>query len=409
MRTLIIGNGMAAGRLVQELVARGVDDITVVGDEPHHAYNRLLLSGVLGGIHDPRDLEMRTPGWYRRNGVAVLRGQRATGLDVQRREVRLADRTLLRYERLVLATGSHPHLPSLRGIASDRGRMRPGIFAFRTLADCEQIAAAAAPGKRAVVIGGGLLGLEAARGLSLLGCQVEIVHQAPHLMEKQLDAGGAEMLRRTLDDLGITTYLDTRATALRSGPDDRVEAVCLANRYELDCDLVVFACGIRPATRLAQEAGIAVRHGIVVDDSFATSAPQVWAIGECAEYRGSVSGWAQSAIDHATALAGVLTGAAVGNVEQCPQITRLRAAGVELAAMGDTAAVADANTEVLCLANPVARTYRKTVVRDGQLIGALLVGDVSAAGELTRAFERGRPLPADRHELLFSSPEGRVA
>jgi assimilatory nitrate reductase electron transfer subunit len=412
--TLVIGNGMAAGRLVQDLAARGIGDVTVVGDEPYHAYNRLLLSGVLARTQDPRDLEMRTPGWYGRNGVTVLRGIRAVALDHRRREVGLADGRTLGYDRLVLATGSRPNLPSLRGIVSARGGLLPGVFAFRTLTDCEDISAVAAPGVRAVVIGGGLLGLEAARGLSLLGCQVEVVHQAPRLMERQLDAGGAQVLRRTLHDLGITTYLDARAVAVRSGPDGRVAAVRLADHFELACDLVVFACGIRPATALAQAGGLQVGQGIVVDDELATSADGVWAIGECAEHRGVISGWAQSALDHAAFLAARLAGEPAIAPAPARQVTRLRAAGVDLAAMGETDALPDGQTEVLCFADPVRRTYRKTVVRDGRLVGALLVGDVSAAGELSRAFDRGTPVPPDRRDLLFSGAhppvvEGKVA
>lgn len=410
MSTVVVGNGMAAGRLVQDLVGRGVGDITVVGDEPYHAYNRLLLSGVLARTQDPRDLEMRTPGWYGRNGVTVVRGVRAVHLDTERRAVGLADGSSLSYDRLVLATGSRPNLPTLRGIVAGRGGLIGGVHAFRTLQDCEHIMAGARPGARAVVIGGGLLGVEAACGLEALGCDVEVVHQGPHLMEQQLDAGAAAVLHRTLDVRGVRTYLDARAVAVLSTPDDRVRAVRLADHFELPCELVVFACGIRPATALAADGNLDVATGIVVDDRLATSAPDVWAIGECAEHRGVVHGWAQAAVDQAQVLAAVLDGDPDVAYRGSQQVIRLRAAGVELAAMGDPTIHADAETEVLCLADPIRRTYRKVVVRGGRLVGALLVGDVTAAGLVTRAFDGLGPLPTDLRDLLFPVlPEGKVA
>ena len=410
MTTLVIGNGMAAGRLVQILAARAEDDIVVVGDEQHHAYNRLLLSGVLARTQDPRDLEMRTPGWYGRNNITVHRGVRAVTLDTDRRAVGLVDGRTLTYDRLVLATGSRPNLPTLRGLVAPRGGLIDGVFAFRSLQDCEDIMAAAHPGARAVVIGGGLLGVEAACGLEALGCSVEIVHQGPHLMERQLDAGGASVLHRTLDARGVRTYVDSRAIAVLSTPDARVRGVRLADHYELPCELVVFACGIRPATALAIDGGLAVGTGIVVDDRLAASAPHVWAIGECAEHRDVVHGWAQAALDQADVLAAVLAGDADAAYTGSRQVTRLRAAGIELAAMGDPTAPESTDTEVLCLADPVRRTYRKVVVRDGRVLGALLVGDVSAAGAVTRAFDGLLPLPPDRRDLLFPpQPEGKVA
>jgi NAD(P)H-nitrite reductase large subunit len=411
--TVIVGNGLAAARLLQGMVARTSDELTVVGDEPHHAYNRLLLSTVLSGRQDAADLALRTPDWYARNGIRVVRGARLTDVDTDTRMLTAEDGSVLPYERLVLATGSRPNLPTLRGLVASRGGLLPGVYAFRTLQDCADIAAAARPGARAIVVGGGLLGLEAARGLTELGVTVEVVHQGPHLMERQLDGGGAAVLRATLQRHGITTYLDARAVAIIAGADGAVRGVRLADHFELACDLVVFACGVRPATALAQAGGLRVRHGVVVDDRLRTSAEGVWAVGDCAEHAGVVHGWAQAAVDQAEVLADVLAGDAKASYAGSRQVTRLRAAGVELVAMGETQAQPDARTEVLCLADPLRLTYRKTVARGGRLVGALLVGDTSAAGALSRAFDRGGPLPTDRSDLLFpvppQLPEGRVA
>jgi assimilatory nitrate reductase electron transfer subunit len=407
--TLVIGHGLAAARLIQLLVARGVTGVSVVGDEPQPAYNRLLLSAVLAGGAGEEDLLLRSPQWYDRHGVTVLGGTRATGLDPRSRTVTLQDGRQLTYGRLVLATGSRPNLPTLRGLTSVHGGLLPGVHAFRTLQDCHGITESAKEGMHAVVIGGGLLGVEAARGLSLRGLSVEIVHQGPHLMERQLDPGAGAVLLRSLERHGITTYTDSRAVAVLSGPKGGVRGVRLADHFELACDLAVFACGIRPATALAQAGGLRTVQGIVVDDSLATSSPDVWAIGECAEHRGVVHGWAQAAVDQADVLADVLTGGPA-TYRGSQQVTRLRAAGVPLAAMGETHATADDSTEVMCLADPVRGTYRKTVIRNGRLVGALLVGDTSAIGGLTRAFDRGTPLPPDRRDLLFTPPlQGRVA
>jgi NAD(P)H-nitrite reductase large subunit len=408
--TVIVGHGMAAGRLLQELVLRGAQDLVVIGEEPHHAYNRLLLSDVLSAARRPDELVMRTPDWYERHAIAGRTDARVTGLDPIEHSLTTLAGEVICYDRLVLATGSRPNLPTLRGMVSRDGGLLPGVFAFRTLQDCDDIAGAVKPGLRAVVIGGGLLGVEAARGLSLLGLEVEVVHQGPHLMERQLDAGAGAVLRRSLQHLGVTTYVGARAIGVVEGDDGSVRGVRLADHHELICDLVVFACGIRPATAVAQAGGLEVAGGVVVDDHLATSAADVWAVGECAEHRGVVHGWAQAAFDQAVVLADVLCGG-TSTYEGSHQVTRLRAADLELAAMGDTQAPAGVDTEVVCLSDPIAGTYRKTIVRGGRLVGALLLGDAATAGHLTRAFDHGTPLPEDRTALLLASTtnEGRVA
>ena len=408
-RVAVIGHGMAAGRLVEEIVARdrsGRCRISVFGDEPHGAYNRVLLSGVLAGTHGAADVQLHRPGWHAAHGVTVHRGLRVTALDRTAREVVTADGQRHGYDVAVLATGSAPLLPPLRGLVRPDGTLLPGAFAFRTLADCEGLLAAAGQGKRAVVVGGGLLGLEAARGLLARGLEVEVVHQAPRLMEAQLDHDGAAVLRRLMTELGVSSYLEARATAVLG--DEQVTGLRLADSYTLDCDLLVVACGIRPNTHLASEAGLAVRRGVVVDDALRSPTdPDVLAIGECAEHRGQVYGLVAPAWEQASAAAGtIVDGAPARPYTGSRLVTRLKAMGVELAAMGETQHdphdQGDGAAEVLSFVDPVRGTYKKLVIRDGRLAGALLLGDIATVADVTLAFDRQSRLPADRLHLLFA-------
>ena len=406
-RIVVVGNGMAGGRLVEELVARGETDITVLGDEQHAAYNRVLLSGVLAGTHDPAAVALRPEGWHAAHNVALHTGFRVAAIDRRRRQVFASSGESVAYDHLVLATGSRPYLPPIRGVVDANGSMNPGVFSFRTLDDCAQILSVARPGMRVVVIGGGLLGLEAARGLHQRGLSVEVVHQGPHLMERQLDAGAGAVLRRTMAGLGVESYTEARAVSVTVGGPTGVRGVRLADQYELECDLVVFACGIRPSVGLARGARLEIRAGVIVDDLLTTSDPAISALGECAEHEGVVHGYVQAAWEQAAALAGVLTDENASGYRGSRQITRLRAMGVEVAAMGETTATADDATQVLHYADPVRGTYKLAVVRDGRLVGALLLGDLSTVATVTRAYDRATPMPANRMHLLFT--EGRVA
>lgn len=406
-RIVVVGNGMAAGRLVEELVARPTaHDITVLGAEPHAAYNRVLLSGVLAGAYDEDAVTLRPGSWYADHHVDLRTGVRVAAVDRRRQRAFAESGESFAYDHLVLATGSRPYLPPIRGVVADDGTMNPAVFPFRTLDDCAQILAVARPGMRVVVIGGGLLGLEAARGLHQRGLAVEVVHQGPHLMDRQLDPGAGAVLRRTMSGLGVDSYVETRAVAVVPGAAAGATAVRLADGYVLDCDLVVLACGIRPSTAVARGARLDIRAGVVVDDLLTTSDPRISALGECAEHDGVVHGYVQAAWDQAAALAATLSGTptAYGGSRQ---VTRLRAMGVDVAAMGETTAAADADTELLHFADPVRGTYKLAVVRHGRLVGALLLGDLSTVATVTRAFDRGTPMPANRMHLLFR--EGKVA
>lgn len=402
-RVVVIGNGMAGARLVDELVRRDRQvHVTVFGAENRPAYNRILLSDVLAGKRTSGDVALNPPP----SGVVHRQGTAVTSIDRRRRTVEADDGTTTPYDVLVLATGSTALVPPVQGIAGPDGRLLEGVHVFRTLDDCEAITSAAGRARRVAVVGGGLLGLEAARGLLNSGLQVEIVHGASHLMEAQLDAAGGAVLRRAVEALGVAVHLGSFAAGVTGGR--RVTGVRLADGRHVDADLVVLACGIRPEVDLARACGLAVDKAVLVDDQLRTDDPDVFALGECAQHRGSVYGLVAPAWEQAAVLAQVLTGG-TASYSGSRLITRLKAMGLDVAAMGETAPQPEDSAdglEVLTFADPVRHVYKKVVVRDGVVTGAILLGDLATAGTVTQAFDRATPLPAERLHLLFAGLGG---
>ena len=401
-RVVVIGNGMAGARLVEELHRRDPSlAVTVFGAERRPAYNRILLSDVLAGKRQHADVALRTvDGPVRHLGVEVVAVDRMT------KTVTGSDGSVTPYDALVVATGSEAIVPPVQGIAGPSGQLLDGVFVFRTLEDCAAIAAWAKKARTAVVVGGGLLGLEAARGLLQHGLTVDVVHGASHLMDVQLDAMGGAVLRRSVEKLGVGVHLGSfasRVTGTRS-----VTGVGLADGRHVEGDLVVLACGVRPQVGLARAMGLTVERGIVIDDTLRTSDPDVYAIGECAQHRGSVYGLVAPAWEQAAVLADVLTGRA-GVYVGSRLVTRLKAMDLDVAAMGDTTAeLIDEvqGQEVLVWADPARHVYKKLVLQDGVVVGALLVGDVSTAGAVTQAFDRGSAVAADPGGLLLPPRRG---
>jgi assimilatory nitrate reductase electron transfer subunit len=397
-RVVIVGNGMAGARLADELLQRDRGlKVTVIGAEEQPAYNRVLLSDVLAGKRRSRDIALPSP------PTAVHRlGQRVEHIDRTGRTVTTCNGTLIPYDALVLATGSTAVVPPVHGIADPSGRLLPGVFVFRTLTDCAAIATAAGKAERAVVVGGGLLGLEAARGLLQHGLAVDVVHGMSHLMDMQLDALGGAILRRSVEALGVGVHLGSFASSVTGTRS--VTGVGLTDGRHVPGDLVVLACGVRPETALARAAGLQVERGIVVDDELRTDDPAVFAIGECAQHDGQVYGLVAPAWEQAAILAGVLTGHQAA-YRGSRTVARLKALDLEVAAMGETAPGLDDvgdGLEVLQWADPVRHVYKKVVVRDGVVTGAVLLGDLSTAGLVTQAFDRRTTLPAERLHLLFA-------
>jgi assimilatory nitrate reductase electron transfer subunit len=401
-RIVVVGNGMAGARLADELLRRDRSlQVTVVGAEEQPAYNRVLLSDVLAGKRASADITLTGAG-----AAVRLLGERVTAVDRSARTVTTSGGTRLPYDALVLATGSTAVVPPVRGIAGPSGVLLPGVFVFRTLADCAAIATAAGRAKRAVVVGGGLLGLEAARGLLQHGIAVDVVHGMAHLMDVQLDPLGGAVLRRSVEGLGVGVHLGSFASSVTGTRS--VTGVGLADGRHVPGDLVVLACGVRPETELARAAGLDVDRGVVVDDRLATSDPHVWALGECAQHRGQVYGLVAPAWEQAAVLADQLTGGSA-TYTGSRTVARLKALDLDVAAMGETAPeLADVGDglEVLQWADPARHVYKKLVVRDGVVTGAVLLGDLSTAGIVTQAFDRGTRLPAERLHLLFAGLTG---
>ncbi|MFI8964893.1 NAD(P)/FAD-dependent oxidoreductase [Streptomyces sp. NPDC053493] len=381
-RIVVVGGGTAGARLAQRL------PVTLLGEEPHAPYNRLLLADVLAGRYGPEVIALPEAREPARLGVRAVRIDRAA------RTVECADGSLVGYDRLVLATGSAPVLPPLRGL---RGAELPaGVHPFRTLDDCLALRRLVRPGVRAVVVGGGLLGVSAARALAATGAEVVLTQQGERLMERQLDEHSSALLHAHMTELGVEVHTECRVSGLRQA-DGAVTAVELADGFVLDAQVVVLACGVRPRAALARAAGLDVRTGVLVDDELRTSDPYIHAIGDCAEHAGRVYGLAGPALDQADVLAEVLRaeGAAGARYTGTRALTRLTLAGageaLDLAVFGETTAAP--GDDVVQLTDATRRAYRKVVVRGDRLVGGVLLGDLAAVGTLARAWEGDEALP----------------
>jgi nitrite reductase (NADH) large subunit len=389
---VVVGNGMAAARLVDELAkaALGRYAIAVIGDEPRLAYNRVLLSSVLAGETASHDIELRPAAWWRDRGVTLKYGSTATGIDVGRRELRIANEESIAFSRLVLATGSTPLRLNVAGAGL------AGVHTFRDSRDVDLLLTLAARKKRVVVVGGGLLGLEAAYGLAKAGASVTLLHLMDRLMERQLDAPAAQLLKSLVERKGIRILLDANTARLHG--ETRVEGVELTDGRRIDADAVIFAAGIRPNVALAKDAGIAVNRGIVVDDHLRTGEADIFALGECAEHRGICYGLVEPAYEQARVLARHLAGGTVaygGSVVA----TNLKVSGVSVFSAGD---FTGAETSEAIVLNDAGRgTYKKLVISDGRLAGAVLVGDVTDALWYLELIRNREPIARIRSRMMF--------
>ncbi|MCF6744666.1 NAD(P)/FAD-dependent oxidoreductase [Blastococcus sp. KM273128] len=406
-RLVVVGNGMAGARFVEEVLERGGGDqfrITVFGDEPHGNYNRIMLSPVLAGEQHEDDIVLNSHDWYADNGIDLRAGVRVERVDTAAKQVHAADGSVTGYDHLVLATGSYSWIPPMAGVRRDDGSLLPGVHGFRTIDETRAMLAATGRCRRAVVMGGGLLGLEAARALQGHGLHVELVHAMPWLMNAQLDAEAGAILKRSVESLGITVHLDVLATEVLGA--DSVEGVVLKDGRRLDCDLLVVAAGVRPHTDLAVRSGLEVERAVVVDDQLRTDDPDVYAIGECAQHRGEVYGLVAPAWEHAKVLADVLTGTDPDAAYHGSRTaTKLKVAGVDVAVMGASTPERD-DDEFLVISEPRRGVHLSVVIRDDKLVGATLLGDTRKVAFLTQAFDRGAPLPEERIRLLVDLSDG---
>lgn len=366
---MVVGNGMAGMRTVEELLSCAPDrfDITVIGAEPHPNYSRILLSAVLAGEKTFDEIVINPHRWYERHGIRLIAGNRATAIDPTARHVTLADGSSVAYDKLLLATGSKPLAPPIAGLGL------PNVRAFRDFADVEAMIEASRCKRRAVVIGGGLLGLEAAWGLKRRGMAVALVHVMPTLMERQLDAAAGTLLHRDLESRGITFFTNSQTEEIVG--TERAEAVVLADGRRIAADLVVLAVGVRPNIDLARSASVDTNRGIVVGDDMATDDPNIYAVGECIEHNGQVFGlvapiWQQTKVC-AVRLAG--DGGAV--YVPPPAFTSLKITGIDVFSAG-ALAVADEADEEITLHDAKGGLYKKLILRGDRVVGATLYGDV---------------------------------
>lgn len=394
-RLVVVGNGMAGIRTLEELLklAPGMYDITVFGAEPYPNYNRILLSPVLAGEQDFDDIVLNPLSWYADNGITLHLGKQVTRIDRARRRVLAADGTEAAYDRLLLATGSLPFILPIPG------KDLKGVIGYRDIDDTRTMIEAAKVKRRAVVIGGGLLGLEAANGLMLRGMEVTVVHLAGWLLERQLDPVAGAMLQASLEARGLQFRLDTSTSAIVGNEAGEVAAVRFSNGDEIPADLVVMAAGIRPNTALAQEAGIHCNRGIVVNDSLQTYDPRVYAVGECASHRGVAYGLVAPLFEQAKVCANHLATFGIGIYRGSTVSTKLKVTGIDLFSAGDF--MGGDGAEEIVLSDPGAGLYRKLVIRGDRLVGACLYGDTSDGAWYFKQIKDGTAIGERRDTLAF--------
>jgi nitrite reductase (NADH) large subunit len=390
---VVIGNGMAGMRTVEELLALAPDlyDITVFGAEPHGNYNRILLSPVLAGEKSVDDIMLNTRAWYEENAITLHAGDPVVHIDRRRRIVRAQSGHEVHYDRLLLATGSKPFIIPVPG------HQLPGVLAFRDIADVEGMLEAARNHRHAVVIGGGLLGLEAANGLARQGMTVTVVHVTDALMNQQLDKPAAQLLQRALEARGLAFMLEAQ-TAEIVGPD-RVTAVRFKDGTEIPADLVVMTAGVRPNVELAKSAGLHCERAIVVDDTLQTYDPRVYAVGECVQHRRATFGLVAPIWEQAKVCAAHLAGNGHRRYVQQASPTRLKVTGIELYSVGDF--IGGDSSEDLVLRDARRGVYKRLVLDGPCLVGAVLYGDVQDGPWYFDLIQRGADISAMRHQLLF--------
>jgi len=404
LKLVMVGNGMAGVRTLEELlkIAPDLYDITVFGAEPHPNYNRIMLSPVLAGEQTVDEIVLNPMSWYAEQGITLHLGQPVTQIDRARRRVIAADGTAASYDRLLIATGSTPFMPPLPG------KDLQGVIAYRDIADTNEMIDAATKYQHAVVIGGGLLGLEAANGLMLRGMQVTVVHIGRWLMERQLDDQAGELLRLALEARGLRFKLSAQTQALIGGADGRVMAVQFKDGEEIPADLVVMAAGVRPNTALAESAGLHCSRGIVVNDTLQTvTDPRVYSVGECAAHRGVAYGLVAPLFEQGQVCATHLARVGIGRYLGSAVSTKLKVTGIDLFSAGNFTG-GDGYEEIL-LSDPYTGVYKKLIIKDDKLVGACLYGDTDDGSWYFKLLREGHSVADIRDQLMFGQPTNPVA
>ncbi|HJW24106.1 MAG TPA: nitrite reductase large subunit NirB [Rhodocyclaceae bacterium] len=399
-RLVMVGNGMAGVRTIEELLKIAPDhyDITIFGAEPHPNYNRILLSPVLAGEMTVQDIILNDLSWYEKNGIRLHAGKTVSRIDRARRRVEADDGTVAEYDRLLLATGSTPfRLPI-------PGNDLPGVIGYRDIKDTDEMIDAARRHRHAVVIGGGLLGLEAANGLKLRGMEVTVVHLGPWLLERQLDEVAGRLLQQSLEERGLRFLLQKHTERLVAGESGRVAAVRFKDGSEIPADLVVMAAGIRPNTALAEGAGLHCDRGIVVNDTLQTFDPRIYAVGECVSHRGTAYGLVAPLFEQAKVCANHLAQFGIGRYTGSVTSTKLKVTGIDLFSAGDFMGGGD--SEEIVLHDAAGGVYKKLVIKDNKLVGGVLYGDTADGPWYFQLLKDGKDIHDIRDHLLFGQMSG---
>ena len=394
MKLVMVGNGMAGVRTLEEVLKLTPDmyDITVFGAEPHANYNRILLSPVLAGEQTIQDIMLNDVDWYQEQGITLHLNKKVNKIDRKNRIVYAEDGTFAEYDRLILATGSNPFVLPVPGNDLE------GVIGFRDIHDVDAMIDASQKYKHAVVIGGGLLGLEAANGLKLRGMDVTVIHIAEWLLERQLDRTAAKLLQKNLEDKGLKFLLQKQTEQL-IGKDGRVTAVRFKDGAESPADLVVMAVGIRPNSALAESAGIHCNRGVVVNDTMQTYDPRIYAIGECVNHRGTAYGLVAPLFEMAKVCANHLAEIGIGRYTGSVTSTKLKVTGIDLFSAGNFSG--GEHTEDILLSDPVGGVYKKLVIQDNKLVGACLYGDTVDGAWYFQLLREGRNISDIRDHLMF--------
>jgi nitrite reductase (NADH) large subunit len=393
-RLVVVGNGMAGMACLEQILTHEPRfSVTVFGDETHVNYNRIMLSSVLAGEKAADDIVINGREWYEQHGIDLRVGVRVVDVDSAAKTVTGNDGSVTPYDVLLLATGSNAFMPPIQGLDKD------GVFVFRTLDDTRALLERSGKGVKAIVIGGGLLGLEAARGLQMQGCDVTVVHLMSTLMERQLDPDGGQYLLGKIEDLGVKVMLGRTTTAVLG--NGHVEGVALSDDGILEADLVVVAAGIRPNVELAIKAGIAVNRGVLVNDYMETSSDDIFAVGECVEHRGVCYGLVAPLYEQGKVLAATMTGNKGATYTGTVQAAKLKIMGVDVFSAGDWS---EQNAEPVRFEDRALGIYKKLTVRDGKLAGVILVGDTGDSHRYMDWLRTDADISGQRRYLLFPPP-----
>ena len=404
-RLVVIGNGMAGMKTVEELLLSAPDkyDITIFGAEPYGNYNRIMLSAVLCGEKTVEEIVINDRQWYRDNGITLYAGPDKAVVKVERglRKVIAQDGTVADYDRLLIATGSKPVIPEIPG--TDLA----GVIGFRDIMDVQVMLSYAETHKKAVVLGGGLLGLEAANGLSQRGMDVTVIHNNTVLLNRQMDSQAGKMLQTALEIRGLSFKMPAETQALLSDGKQHICGVRFKDGSELECDLFIFAIGVRPNMTLAKQAGLYCERGIVVNDTLQTYDPCVYAVGECIQHRGATFGLVAPLFEQAKVCANHLSAHGVAEYISLPTATKLKVTGVNLFSVGDF--IGDEQCEQIRYSDPSQGIYKKLIIKNQKIHGAVLYGDTGDGVWYQELMERGEAIGHIRESLIFGKAFAELA